>query len=263
MSDASTRLLLAAVAITTLSGSQFVGDTVNIVYVTTEVGEMRSINLADGSVITLNTDSRIKRQTDGTLLHVEVLRGEVLFAMQPNSMRHLVVSAADLDITDTATIFAVRLTGDGQVRVTVEEGEVRLSGGRLGQVPLLHNQQAIGNQQAGLLELHKGLSSAAIYRQLSWREGRLVFACDRLSEVAHEFNRYNQTKLEVDPSVADEQIGGEFSATDVTGFVELMPRLDADIRWERARNADGAAVLRLYQAPNPSRAARKYTPCAQ
>lgn len=263
MSDASTRLLLAAVAITLLSGSQFVGDTINIGYVSTRVGEQRPIRLRDGSVITLNTDSAIKTRTDGTSLHVEVLRGEVLFAMQPNSARHLVVSVGHLDITDTATVFVVRLIGDGQIRVTVEEGEVQLSDGRLGHVPLMHNQRAVSDPVAGILEVHKGVSSAAIERQLSWREGRLVFACESLSEAAREFNRYNLTKLEVDPRVADEQIGGDFFATDVEAFVQLMPRLEADVRWERTRNARGETVLRLYQAANAAHIARHYTPCSQ
>ena len=260
MSDAGTRLLLAALAITTLSASQFVGDTINIVYVATEIGELRTIGLPDESRITLNTDSAIKTRTDVTALHVEVLRGEVLFAMRPNPIRQLVVSAGGLDITDTATVFDVRLTSEGQVWVTVEEGEVQLSDGRLGQVPLLHHQQAVSDHRARLLELHKGLSTAAIGRRLAWREGNLAFACERLADAAREFNRYNMTKLEVDPRIADEQIGGQFSATDVEGFVQLMPRLDADIRWERTRNAHGAPVLRLYRATN-TKTERKLTPC--
>jgi transmembrane sensor len=261
MSNATTRLLLAAAAITTLSGSQFVGDTINIGYVVTQVGEMRSLNLSDGSEVTLNTDSVIKTRADGASLNVEVLRGEVLFAMKHNSMRRLVVTAGHLDITDTSTVFDVRLTVDGQAWVIVKEGEVRLSDGRLGQVPLMHNQQAVSDHGAGLLEVHSGLSSAAIERELSWRAGRVSFLCERLSDAAREFNRYNLTKLEVDPRIAEEQIGGEFSATDVAGFVQLMPRLDSDIRWERVRNAQGATVLRLYLGANASHTARQAAPC--
>jgi transmembrane sensor len=262
MSDATTRLLVATVAILTLSGSQFVGDAVNISYAATRIGELRTLELIDGSVITLNTDSAIKTRTDGASLHVEVLRGEVLFATQPNSMGHLSVSAGDLDIFDTATVFDVRLSGDGQVRVTVQEGEVRLSARRPGQLlPLEHNQQAIHDEQLGTLKLRKGLSSRSIEYQLSWREGRLIFGCERLSEVAREFNRYNLTKLEVDPRIENEQIGGNFSATNVAEFVELMPHLDASIRWERAQDARGAPVLRLYQAANPTRRAGWYAPC--
>jgi len=261
MSDATTGLLAAAVAILTLSGSQFVGDTVNISYVATQVGEIRTLKLSDGSVITLNTDSRIKTRTNGTSLHVEVLQGEVLFAMQPNSMRHLCVAAGDLDIFDTATVFDVRLSGDGQIRVTVQEGQVRVSSGRSGEFPLEHNQQAIRDESLGTLKLRKGLSSRSIEYQLSWREGRLIFGCQRLSDVAREFNRYNVTKLEIDPRIEDEQIGGDFSATDVAEFVDLMPHLDPSIHWERSQDARGTPILRLYQTPDAPRPSRPYTPC--
>jgi transmembrane sensor len=261
MSEATRRLLFATLATTTVSASQFVGDTDNVTYVSTQIGERHSIKLGDGSQITLNTDSSIKSRTDGTSLQVEVLRGEVLFAMQPNAMRHLVVSAGGLNILDTATVFDVRLNSDGQVRVTVEEGEVRLSSGRLSQIPVEHNQQAIADEHGGLLKLRKGLSSKSIERQLAWREGRLTFVCEPLSEVAREFNRYNRTRLEVDPRIKDEQFGGDFSATDVVEFVELMPHLDASIHWERIEDARGAPTLRLYQAANATPTARHSAPC--
>lgn len=254
--------LAVAGAIATLSGFQLVGDAATIEYVSSSVGEQRPVRLGDGSVITLNTDSVIKMNVDGTALHVEVLRGEVLFNMLPNPQRHLVVSARDLEIFDTATVFSVRLVDDGHIRVTVAEGEVRLSNGNLRQVPLAQNQQAVSDERAKRLELKKGLDSRMIERQLAWREGRLVFVCEPLSQVAEEFNRYNLTKLEVDPLVANVQVGGEFSATDVMGFVELMPRLDEGIRWEHAPPGQrGAEVLRLFRVPSTTFASRRYKPC--
>ena len=262
MSDATTRLMIATVALTTLSGSQLVGDTINIGYLATRIGELRPLRFEDGSVITLNTDSAIKTRTDGTSLHVAVLRGEVLFSMQPSPARHLVVTAGDLEILDTATVFDVRLTGNGQVRVTVEEGEVKLSSGRIGQIPLEQNQQAIRDPQLGTLKLRKGLSTRSIEYQLSWREGRLTFGCERLSDVARELNRYNLTKLEVDPRIQDQQIGGNFSATDVAEFVEIIPHLDASIRWERTQDARGFPILRLYQAPDITHAVPRPKPCS-
>jgi transmembrane sensor len=253
--------LAIAGAIAAVSGSQLVGDAATIEYVSSRVGEQRPVRLSDGSVITLNTDSLIKMNVDGPALHVEVLRGEVLFNMLPNPHRHLVVSVRDLDIFDTATIFSVRLVDDGQIRVTVEEGEVRLSNANLRQVPLAHNQQAISDERINRLELKKGLDPRAIERQLAWREGRLVFVCEPLSQIAQEFNRYSLRKLEVEPLVANVQVGGEFTAADVMGFVELMPRLDEGIRWERAPREKGAEVLRLYRVPSSTHAARRVKPC--
>jgi len=253
--------LVIAGALATLSGFQLVGDAATTDYISSRVGEQRPVRLSDGSVITLNTDSLIKRNVDGAALHVEVLRGEVLFNMLPNPRRHLVVSARNLDIVDTSTIFAVRLVDDGKVRVTVEEGEVRLSNANLRQVLLAHNQQAVSDEQAGRLELKKGLDAQAIERQLAWREGRLVFVCEPLSQVAQEFNRYNLTKLEVDPLVANMQVGGEFSATDVKGFADLMPRLDEGIQWEQGLSEKGAEVLRIFRAPGARHVSRRNKPC--
>lgn len=254
--------LAVAGAIATLSGFQLVGDAAAIEYVSSSIGEQRPVRLKDGSVITLNTDSVIKMNVDGPTLHVEILRGEVLFNMLPDPLRHLVVSVKDLEIFDTATVFSVRLVDDDQIRVTVAEGEVWLSNGNLRQVPLVHNQQAVSDERAKRLELKKGLDSRAIERQFAWREGRLVFVCEPLSQVAQEFNRYNLTKLEVDPLIAKVQVGGEFSATDVMGFVELMPRLDEGIRWEHAPPGEnGADVLRLFRVPNTTHVSRRYKPC--
>lgn len=89
----------------------------------------------------------------------------------------------------------------------------------------------------------------------------MIFGCQSLSDVAREFNRYNVTKLEVDPRLENEQIGGDFSATDVAEFVDLMPHLDASIHWERSQDARGTPILRLYQSPDAPRAATHYPPC--
>jgi transmembrane sensor len=246
------RVLVVAAAVVMLSGSQLVGDTAGARYVSTAVGEQRPIQLDDDSVILLNTDTLITTQTDGPVLHVTVLRGEVLFSMRPDPHRNLVVSVEDFTVLDTATVFAVQMLENGKVRVTVEEGEVELSSADLGRLPLQHNQQAVADNTANRVVLRKEVPSSAIERQLAWREGRLVFGGENLSEVAHEFNRYNLTKLTVDPSIADVQVGGEFSPTDVLGFVRLMPRLEPQIRWERVRDAHGTDVLRLYHAPADS-----------
>jgi transmembrane sensor len=252
---------LAALATTTASAIQLVGDTIKVTYVSTHIGERQTIKLTDGSEITLNTESSIKSRADGASLQIEVLHGEVLFAMRPNPLRHLVVSARHLDIIDTHTVFDVRLHTNGQIQVTVQEGEVWLSSGRIVEFPLEHNQQAIVDEHVGMLTVRKGLSSRTIEYQLAWREGRLTFQCERLSEVAHEFNRYNLTKLEVDPRIEDKQIGGDFSATAVTDFLELMPHLDGSIRWERIQNARGTSTVRLVQDSNGARTAAHPRPC--
>jgi FecR protein len=88
---------------------------------TTGVGERRSISIGDvsGSSIVMNTASFIRLKKEGSLLHVEVLRGEVLFDMRPDPARQLRVSLGRLYVLDTATVFAVQITEEGEFRVTV------------------------------------------------------------------------------------------------------------------------------------------------
>jgi transmembrane sensor len=50
----------------------------------------------------------------------------------------------------------------------------------------------------------------------------LTFNLIPLSEVATEFNRYNRTQLEVDPSAAAIPIGGTFQASNVDAFARLL-----------------------------------------
>lgn len=241
--------LAGAVVITAvLVGLLLATDSSTTGYVSTLIGEQRPIELPDGSLIVLNTSSGIRTRTDGQTLSIELLRGEVLFDMRPNPHRHLIVSARNLRITDTGTRFAVQLVDNGRVKVTVQEGNVRLFGGRLAPLSLDHDQQALVDDEATQVNVRKEVTPEEIARQLSWRQGLLEFHCTSLSDAVSELNRYNSMKIEVDPRISDVTIGGGFSTTDPKRFVEKLPHLDPRIRWEVARNAYGESVLRLYEA---------------
>jgi ferric-dicitrate binding protein FerR (iron transport regulator) len=60
--------------------------------------------------------------------------------MNPNTRRRLTVSAGDLTIIDTATIFAVRMTDTGEPGVVVQEGQVRVSGPHLSPTVVSQNE---------------------------------------------------------------------------------------------------------------------------
>jgi transmembrane sensor len=219
-------------------------------YVSTRIGEQRSIKLADGSVIMLNTDSGLQMHTAGARLRIEVFRGEVLFDMKPNPSRHLVVSAGGLNISDTATIFAVQVVENGRIKVTVQEGKVELSGGHMEPFPLEENQQALADNEATLVSVNKAVAPEEIARQLSWRDGILEFQqCTRLSDVAVELNRYNLIKIEVDAQIADLTLGGTFE-TPSGRFADKLRHVDPRIRSQMTRNGRGESVLKLFKAPH-------------
>lgn len=232
-------------------------------YVVTRIGEQRTIELTDGSLIILNTDSVLKKRTLGSTLSIDLLRGEAFFAMRPKLHRQMVVSAGGLKISHTATLFAVQLSESGRVKVTVQEGEARLSGTRLGSLSLHQNQQALADIQATQVDIRKSVDAAEIARQLSWRDGLLIFRCTTLSDAASEFNRYNLTRIEVDTRLSDLPVVGSkaFSTTDPRKFVETVSSMNPGIQWDWARNAHGESILRLHQTEDIAPGALTPAPC--
>jgi transmembrane sensor len=63
-----------------------------------------------------------------------------------------------------------------------------------------------------------------IVRDLSWRNGMLIFNQQTLAEVAEQFNRYNARKIHVEGNARRIRIGGSFRADNVDVFVLLLHR---------------------------------------
>ncbi|WP_129778125.1 FecR family protein [Peristeroidobacter soli] len=188
----------------------------------TPVGGVARVPIADGSNVTLNTDSRIRIVLSDTERHVDIERGEAFFEVAKDATRPFVVSAGNKRVIAVGTKFSVRREGD-DVHVVVTEGRVRVEDNRAASAP--PTQLAAGNvataSPAGVLVQQKPLPEAEEY--LSWRSGYLVFRDRALAEAVTEFNRYNTRQLVIgDPSLATLRIGGNFRATNVDGFARLL-----------------------------------------
>ena len=94
----------------------------------TDVGEQRSLALADGSTVELNSRSRIKVQYTEHERHIDLLEGQALFHVAKNKWRPFIVTAADTRVRAVGTAFDVYKTSSGAV-VTVVEGRVAVRTG--------------------------------------------------------------------------------------------------------------------------------------
>ena len=62
-------------------------------------------------------------------------------------------------------------------------------------------------------------------RELSWRQGLVVFDKATLAEAAAEFNRYNRVQVIIDdPQAARIRISGRFETDNVDAFVRLISK---------------------------------------
>src|SRR4029077_10931085 len=74
----------------------------------TQIGQRSSINLADGSIVVLNTASRIQVSFDARIRRVQLLSGQAWFEVAKNQVRPFIVEAGDRIVTAHGTAFDVR-----------------------------------------------------------------------------------------------------------------------------------------------------------
>jgi transmembrane sensor len=194
----------------------------------TPVGGFASVPMADGSKVTLNTDSQIRIALSDTERRVELTKGEAFFEVSKDPARPFIVRAGTKRVIAVGTQFSVRREGD-DIEVVVTEGKVRVEDGGAGQsyrangsadVFLTPGSVARAGE-AGVLVQRKTLPEAE--EQLSWRTGVLMFRDESLQEAIVEFNRYNVRKIVIqDPQIAALKIEGNFRATNVEAFVRLL-----------------------------------------
>jgi transmembrane sensor len=174
----------------------------------TPVGEIRQFKLADGSTVTLDTDSQVEVRMSSTVRSIQLLRGRARFDVAHDAARPFQVEAAGRTVTALGTIFDVGFESQG-VRVTLFRGSVdvhglpsaglaaavtRLAPGQCFFDPLARPQVALAAKGDGL-----------------WTSGMLEFDGVALGAVLEQTNRYSERKIALsDPSLASLRVTGAF-----------------------------------------------------
>jgi len=185
----------------------------------TGIGERKTLTLADGSRIELNTSTVLRAGRSGNTRKVWLDKGEAYFRVKHDAAHPFEVVAADQRITDLGTEFNVRTDG-GRLRIAVVQGRVRFDGKNgNAHAELLPGDVAVA--EASKLSLTR-VPVPELATRLSWRSGKLMFHHTPLAQVAAEFNRYNSQKV----IVSDEQartltINGTFATNDVHAFARI------------------------------------------
>ena len=203
---------------------------------TSGVGEMKKVELADGSVITMNTQTEIRVRYTGERRDIRLVRGEAMFAVTHDAKRPFAVRVGEWSAVAVGTAFAVRRLDElahsyglahsngPTTDVTVTEGIVQL-------LPVNRSvseaRRLTANQRAligadGKIEVDE-VSDSEIGQQLAWRTRLVVFTGEPLREAIAEMNRYSHSRIVVsDPELEERRIVGVFSTADTQTFVSAM-----------------------------------------
>jgi transmembrane sensor len=213
----------------------------------TAVGEQRSITLEDGSVVELNSQSRLRTHFEKELRAIELLEGEAIFRVSKDPHRPFRVRTGATDIVAIGTAFNVNAS-EARTVVTVLEGRVRVNQREAAERSAARSAQAVSQFELDVGDqLILGKEQPAIRISLrdtekvtSWTDRRLIFEDTPLSAVAEEFARYSSRTIRIeDPKIGERKINGVFDATDPNSLVEF---LSADASLAVRNEADGWVI---------------------
>ncbi|WP_395397894.1 FecR domain-containing protein [Novosphingobium sp. BL-8A] len=201
----------------------------------TRRGEVRVVALADGSTITLNTNSSVLVEYGAHNRSIKLESGEALFDVAKDALRPFVVRTAAMDVTAVGTSFTVSRVGEAAARVVVAEGIVEARSLLVKEPQALRleaNMAATASRRMQMIATE--VPSTEIERELLWREGRIQFENATLQEAALQFSRYSDIAIEIeDPALRTQQISGAYLANDPVGFCRVVAQIfDAKVHVE-------------------------------
>lgn len=174
-------------------------------------GERRTIALADGTTVILDTDSALRLLPDSEGRGVALLHGEAWFAVRHDARHPFRVWSGNGQITDVGTRFDVRHL-DQTTTVAVAEGAVDVSVGSSSALPPDHLRLTLGQGVTYGRDGLGGMQEVDVSAIGSWRTGTLVFQQRPLREVIAELNRYEGSRLVLATlSGRDRPVSGTFT----------------------------------------------------
>ena len=225
----------------------------------TAVGEQKSIKLADGSVVELNTNSQMIVEYSEGFRNIHLVQGEVHFNVAKDPSSPFRVYARNSRVQAVGTAFTVYLA-DKDVEVYVTEGRVALAGlhalapasagapksGRPDKNPVVDPYVKSKVEDLGALDIGRGAilktSDAAtelsadklfevvpspqsedIARRLAWRDGLLVFSGETLEQMLAEVGRYTMVQIELStPELRKIEIAGQIHVGDTESMFKAL-----------------------------------------
>ena len=211
---------------------------------TTGIGEVRTITLADGSILELNALSSVRVQFRRGERDLYLLEGQAFFQVAKDVTRPFVVHGGAAQVRAVGTEFEV-YRRRREIVVTVIEGRVALitaaaGPGSVPQAPLARGVEQSGLDRPALL-LAAGeqvtldsralthLAHADLAAATAWMQQRLMFSSTPLTEVVEQYNRYHGKQLVIlEPGLSSFHVSGVFSTADsasLLAFLRSQPNL--------------------------------------
>lgn len=204
----------------------------------TATGEVRTVELPDGSLATLDARSAIRLDYTPQARRIELLAGSAVFQtapVGPQETRPFIVDSNGGKAQALGTRFLVSREEGGQMLVGVMQHRVAVS--KHGQSLVLEQGQSARVEADGRLER----LSLELSRASSWQRGLLIFDQVPLQQVVTQLNRYRDGHIFVaGDGLAQRRVSGVFRLDSLGGAVAT---LTGELK---ARHADLPGLSLIY-----------------
>lgn len=185
-------------------------------------GEQRVIVLADGSRMSLDAMTKVSVVYGHDERRITLTSGRANFDVARDLARPMNVIAGPRTVTALGTVFTVEREPH-DVIVTLVEGRVAVTSGNPSRALIeMQPRQELRIDDDGAVTMRTGLDPVLA---LAWREGKLIFDNELLSDVVATMNNYVTTPIVVEGAAGALRVSGVFKAGDTSAFVDAMENL--------------------------------------
>ena len=210
----------------------------------TAAGERRTVMLADGSTLVLNTASAVNVGFSASERRIHLLAGEVFISTAQDVMqRPFLVATSQGEARALGTRYTVRLQ-DKATDVVVFEGAVRITPRHASGQP----QTLQAGQQASFTWDAISYPQTADPDSSAWVDGFLIAKGMRLTDFMTELNRYSPHTLSCDPAVADLRVSGSYPLADINMVLDTLSAM-LSLEIETVTRFWGLQTVRIRLAP--------------
>lgn len=187
----------------------------------TAVGEKLTVSLPDGSSVTLNTASRLLFAYNAKERRLVLEQGQALFRVAKGQARPFIVQALDRIVTAHGTAFDVLISPGRKLKVSLLEGSVSVaSNAKDAPRPTELRPKDVLIASNGEVQVSR---DPDIEKEVSWRDGLIIFEDDSLAQATSEVNRYVRTPIVLqDDRLKRIRVSGAFRTGETDAFVEAL-----------------------------------------
>jgi transmembrane sensor len=191
-------------------------DGTDAVMLVTQVGEVRHIDLEDGSKLVLDTASSVEVDISRAHRRAVIRRGRARFEIV-HGRAPFVVQAGNATVTSDGSSFDVALeTQQTDIGVVSGNADVRNADNAASTGQIIRAGEAVAATASGMRP------SEAPAGGTDWVRGMLQFDATPLGKAVAVANRYSEHKIVLSGELGQERVTGAFRAGDIAGLARAL-----------------------------------------